>query len=94
MRVRLQLLVPALPEVIGRKEIEVEFSGQTVNDLLLYLVKQYGRAAKQAFYDNQGELDPVIQVLVNGKEWVRHDALDTTLQDGDHVAFMAMIAGG
>ncbi|MCL5952666.1 MAG: MoaD/ThiS family protein [Chloroflexi bacterium] len=94
MRVNLKLLVPALPEAAGRKEIEVEFAGKTVNDLLRHLVKQYGKAAKQGLYDNEGELDPIIQILLNGKEWVSHDQLDTVLQDGDEVAFMAMIAGG
>jgi molybdopterin converting factor small subunit len=39
-------------------------------------------------------LDPVVQVLLNGKEWVTHDRLDTVLQDGDNVVLMIMMAGG
>jgi molybdopterin converting factor small subunit len=39
-------------------------------------------------------LDPVIQVLLNGKEWVTHDRLDTVLQDADSVVLMIMMAGG
>ena len=94
MRVNLKILLPALPEAIGRKELVVEFAGQTVNDLLEYLVAQYGRKARQALYDEKGKLDPVVQVLLNGKEWVPHDRLDTTLQDGDSIVFMMMMAGG
>lgn len=94
MRVHLQVLLPTLPEAIGGKELEVEFAGQTVNDLLEHLIAQYGRKAKQALYDEKGELDPVVQVLLNGQEWVPHDRLDTVLHNGDHVALMAMIAGG
>ncbi len=94
MRVNLKILLPALPEAIGRKELEVEFAGKTVNDLIEHLVAQYGRKARQALYDEKGGLDPVVQVLLNGKEWVTHDRLDTTLQDGDSIVFMMMMAGG
>ncbi len=94
MRVNLKLFLPALPEVIGRKELEVEFAGETVDDLIEYLLARYGRKARQALCDEQGRLDPVIQVLLNGKEWVTHDRLDTVLQDGDNVLFMMMMAGG
>lgn len=94
MRVNLQVLLPALPEAIGGKELEVEFAGETVNDLLAHLVARYGRKARQALYDEKGELDPVVQVLLNGKEWVPHDRLDTVLHNGDHIAFLLMIAGG
>ena len=94
MKVNLKLFLPVLPEVIGRKELEVEFAGETVNDLIEHLVAQYGRKAGKALYDSTGKLDPVIQVLLNGKEWVTHDRLDTALQDGDEVMFMIMMAGG
>jgi MoaD family protein len=92
--VKLQLLVPALPEALGRKELEVEFAGETVQDLLKHLVACYGIKTQQALFDRDGELDPVIQVLLNGERWVTHDELDTVLREGDQVSFMAMIAGG
>ncbi len=94
MKVSLKILLPVLPEAIGRKELELEFAGETVNDLIEHLVARYGRKARQALYDKKGELDPVVQVLLNGKEWVTHDRLDTALQDGDHVIIMMMMAGG
>lgn len=94
MKVSLKILLPVLPEAIGRKELELEFAGETVNDLIGHLVARYGRKARQALYDEKGELDTVVQVLLNGKEWVTHDRLDTALQDGDHVIIMMMMAGG
>jgi MoaD family protein len=94
MKVNLKIFLPALPEVIGRKELEVEFAGETIGDLIEHLVARYGRKARQALYDEKGELDPVVQVLLNGKEWVTHDQLDTALQDGDNVMLMMMLAGG
>lgn len=94
MKVNLKILIPTLPEAIGRKEIEIEFAGKTVSDLIAHLVERYGRKAKQALYDDQGKVDPVIQVLLNGKVWVTRDRLDTALQDGDNVVLMMMMAGG
>jgi MoaD family protein len=94
MKVNLKVLLPTLPEVIGRKELQVEFSGETINDLIEHLIAQYGRRAKQALYDKTGELDPVIQVLLNGETWVTQDQLDTVLQDGDRLILMMMMAGG
>jgi MoaD family protein len=94
MRVHLKIFLPVLPEAIGHRELQVEFAGETVSDLIEHLVARYGRKARQALYDEKGQLDSVVQVLLNGKEWVTHDRLDTVLQDGDNVILMVMMAGG
>lgn len=94
MRVHLKIFLPVLPEAIGRRELQVEFAGETVSDLIEHLVARYGRKARQALYDDQGELDPMVQVLLNGEEWVTHDRLDTALQDGDNMVLMIVMAGG
>ncbi len=94
MKVHLKLFLPVLPEAIGRKELDVEFAGETVNDLVEHLIRRYGRKARQALYDEKGQWDPVVQILVNGEQWVTIDRLDTVLQDGDDVILMMMIAGG
>jgi len=94
VKIGLKMYLPVLPEAIGRKELELEFDGQTVNDLIDHLVAEYGRKAKRALYDERGRLDPMVQILLNGEEWVTHDRLDRTLQDGDQVVLMLMLAGG
>jgi MoaD family protein len=94
MKVNVRILVPLLAQVLGSRELEVEFAGQTVSDLVEHLVAQYGPKARQALLDETGKLDAVIQVLLNGSEWVTHDQLDTLLRDGDNVVLMLMVAGG
>ncbi len=94
MKVHLTILLPVLPEAIGNKELQVEFAGETVNDLIEHLIVRYGRKARQALYDTEGKLDPVVQILLNGEQWVPHDRLDTVLHDGDNVMFMIVLAGG
>ncbi len=94
MKVNLKILLPALSEATGRRELQVEFTGETVNDLIEHLVAQYGRKARQALYDESDKLDPAVQVLLNGKEWVTHDLSATVLHEGDDVMLMIMMAGG
>jgi MoaD family protein len=94
MKVHLRIFLPVLPEAIGRKELQVDLAGETVNDLIEHLIVRYGRKARQALYDREGQLDPVVQILLNGEQWVPHDRLDTVLHDGDNVMFMLVLAGG
>jgi len=94
MKVHLKIFLLALPEAIGDNELEVEFSGATVNDLIESLVERYGQKARQALYDEKGEFDPLVQVLLNGEKWVTYDQLDTALHEGDQLVFMMMMAGG
>jgi MoaD family protein len=94
VNVHLRIFLPVLPEAIGRKELDVEFAGETVNDLMDHLIARYGRKARQALYDQEGRLDPVVQILVNGERWVMHDQLDSALEDGDDVMIMLVLAGG
>jgi MoaD family protein len=94
MKVRLKFFLPALPEAIGNKELDVEFSGETVNDLIEFLVDRYGKKARQALFDESGKFDPLVQVLLNGEEWVTRDQFDKGLNDGDQIVFMMLMAGG
>jgi molybdopterin converting factor small subunit len=94
MKVRLMTLLPGLLEMVGSKEVEVEFVGKTVDDLIEHLIALHGQKAIKALYDKDGELDPVVQILLNGERWVLHDQLDTVLQDGDSLMFAMMLAGG
>jgi MoaD family protein len=94
VKIHVRIFLPVLPEAIGRKELQVEFAGETVHDLIEHLIARYGRKARLALYDRSGQLDPVVQILLNGEQWVTHDRLDTVLQDGDDVMLMMMLAGG
>ena len=94
MKIHIKIFLPGLPEVIGANELEVEFAGKTVSDLIETLVDQFGQTAKEALFDELGKFDPMVQILLNGEEWVTYDQLNTTLRDGDSLVFMMMMAGG
>lgn len=94
MRVNLKILLPDLAEVVGRNELEIEFDGETVKDMVEYLITTYGRKARQALYDENGKFDLTIQMLINGEQWVTQDLFDTPMKDGDSVLILIMMAGG
>ncbi len=94
MVIHLKIFLPGLPEVIGDNELEVEFAGTTVNDLIETLVDRYGQKVREALFDELGKFDPMVQVLLNGEEWVTQNQLNTTLHDGDSLVFMMIMAGG
>jgi len=95
MKVTLKILaLPMLSQAAGAKELVVDFEGETVNDLIEHLVERFGPKARKALYDEKGELDLMIQMLLNEKEWVTRDRLDTPLKEGDTLAFMFLAAGG
>jgi molybdopterin converting factor small subunit len=95
VKINLRLMaLPALVKAMGGKKVQVDFSGETVADLLDHIVKRHGRAAEEALLDEDGKLDTIIQILINEKEWVVHDELDVPLKEGDDVIFMLIVAGG
>lgn len=95
MKVQLRLMaLPALAKAIGGRRLEIDFPGDTVADLLDHLVERHGRAAREALLDEEGNLDTIIQILVNEEQWVVHDDLDVSLREGDTVILMLLVAGG
>jgi molybdopterin converting factor small subunit len=95
VKVELRLMaLPALVRALGGKRIEVDFPGHTVADLVEHLAGQYGRPAKEALLDEEGNVDSIIQVLINEEQWVVHDDLNVPLKDGDTVIFMLLVVGG
>ena len=94
MRVRLRTLLPHLADAMGGQECDLDFEGSTVRDLLDHLLATYGQKARKALLDSQGKPDPVVQILLNEKEWIGQDDLDHPLADGDTIALMMLMAGG
>lgn len=95
MKVKVRLMaLPALVKAMGGKELEIEFPGETVAELVDYLVERYGKPAREALLGENGQLDAIIQILVNENQWVVHERLDVPLNDGDNVIFMLLVVGG
>jgi hypothetical protein len=86
MKIRLNFLgFPEVESVIGGKEINLEFEGRTYGELLTYLQNTYGESIMKTLW---------LQVLRNGKEWIKRNDLTYSFQDGDQLTFLRMVSGG
>ena len=95
MKVRVEIVgVPMLSEIIGKKKFDLTVPGKTIKDLIEELIRNYGTRLRKVLYGEKGIFDPMIQIALNGEKWIPADRHDTTLNDGDTVIFMILLAGG
>jgi len=86
--------LPGLSEIIGKKA-EFEFSGGTILDLVAFIVKKHGLKARQILLDNEGEVDSIIQFIINEEGFLhRDDFTSRHLKDGDILKFLLLAGGG
>ncbi|HAR95651.1 MAG TPA: hypothetical protein DCR97_06780 [Deltaproteobacteria bacterium] len=78
--------IPILFKTLKRKELDVEFSGATLRDLIDDLVRRYGMPIKKALLDSSGDVDLEIRVVRNNV-YLTEDRMDVILQEGDILAF-------
>ncbi len=95
MKVNIEFLgLPMLTKVIGKKKLELETSGETVKDVIDELINRYGKKAREAFYDPEGNFDLMVQITINGGPLIPANKHDTPLKEGDTLTFMLLLAGG
>lgn len=88
------LSLPKVTKIIGNKSISFNFSGETINDLLHELVKEYGAELGQFLLDDYGKLDMIFKIILNKKDWIKRDQLSKVLKDGDQLTIMMLVGGG
>lgn len=95
MKINVEFLgFPMVSDVVGKKKLELEFSGNTVRNVIDELIRLYGKKVREAFHDAKGDFDVMIQVTLNGKTFIPADQHDTPLNEGDTLVFMLLLAGG
>lgn len=89
MRIKVRVFSQAIPDQL---ELELE-EGSSVEELLRELKKRFNQenvSSRLAFLANTGSLI----ILLNGMSIYSLSGWETTLQDGDEVSFLPMVAGG
>ena len=95
MKINVEFLsLPMVSNVVGKKKLELDTSGQTVEDVIDELIRRYGKKIRDAFYNGQGNFDLMIQIALNGKSFMLPDKHNTPLIEGDSLIFMLLLAGG
>jgi len=95
MKINVEFLgLPMVSNVIGKKILQLDVSGETVKDVIDELIRRYGKKVRDALYDSEGNLDLMIQIALNGKSFIPADKHNTPLKEGDNLIFMLLLAGG
>jgi len=81
-------------ERFGFKEREVDFQGNTVEDLMKFLKRTVGTAFEENVLEPDGKVKPFIKVLVNGLGIETLRGLSTELKNEDVVAIFPPVGGG
>ncbi len=95
MRINVEFLgFPMVSDVVGKKKIELDIPGAAVKDVIDELVRRYGIKVRNSFYSEKGNLDVTIQMMLNGKLFAPADIQSPSLNEGDTLTFMLLLAGG
>jgi molybdopterin converting factor small subunit len=70
--------------------------GSTLNDLLKKLYEIYGEEFKDLIWDKKDdkELNKLLSIIVNGKNYRDEKFLDTKLKENDDLTFLYIYFGG
>ena len=92
MNLRIKLLRP-FSDAVGKKELEIDFNGTTIDDLLKLLVAKYPKLWKE-LYKETGELTEYVCIFVNDKPLSALNETNTELKNDDKILFFIPISGG
>ncbi len=95
MKVEVEFLgLPDLSNLIGRRS-EQNMDGKTVSDLVSHLLVKYGEKVRKYLLNASGDLDMVIQIMVNDEGYLKRDEYPQfILKKNDNVKFFLMVGGG
>jgi len=92
VKLKIKLLKP-FSNAVGKSELELDFNGNTLDDLLKVLVDRYPKLKKE-FYTKTDELTEYICMFVNDKPISALKGLDAELKNDDEILFFIPISGG
>jgi hypothetical protein len=89
MKVNVQVvgLATVYEALRGNEKIEVEFSGNTVRELIDVLVGEFGTNVRKALLKDNGDFNPRIRVLLNGVIYPVETIMKAILKAGDTLIF-------
>lgn len=94
IKVRVKLFL-TLRELVGKDILDIDLPEQsTVQDLLKFMIKEYGRNLSRYVFDERNKTRGFLNFLVNGKNIIDLNGLETTLKNGDSIVVIPPVAGG
>lgn len=92
MKLKIKLLRP-FSNAVGKSELELDFDGMTLENLLKVLIDKYPKLKKE-FYTKTNELTEYMCVFVNDKPISALNGINTELKNDDEILFFIPISGG
>jgi sulfur carrier protein ThiS len=95
MKVRVKFIgmLELLPGFEDKKGVQVDFSGNSIKDLLHHLSLRIGPKQKEIFLNDQGEISSMLFVCINGDFPLYSDRLNARLRDEDFVELIFASGG-
>jgi molybdopterin converting factor small subunit len=93
MKIRLKIEgIPALYKLMNKKkDLEITFPGNTLQDLVDGLVSKFGPKVKPILLDKKDEVDIEYRVVVNMSKYLSYgQRMDESLNEGDMVHMMTV----
>ncbi len=82
MKVRVRAYMPGFE---GRGEVQVEFKGHELKDLIFQLFSDIDPEKKRMIFDDRGEISSDLTVILNGKIVSGSNRFTSQLRGGDFV---------
>lgn len=73
---------------------ELKVWAPNLRELIKALGERYGTALTQKLLDQEGRLNPIINIYVNGRNVRFTGGLETPLKEGDKISILPAVAGG
>ena len=92
MKLLIKFLKP-FSTATGKSEIEIDFKGNHLKELIQELVKTYP-TLKNELYTTKGEITEYVSIFINDKPITALKGINSTLKNGDNVIFFTPVSGG
>ncbi len=79
-----------LPAFEGKGEVQVDFPGEKVRDLIFHLFSDIDPGKKGMIFDDRGKISPDLNVILNGRIVSESNRFNRHLKGGD---FIELILG-
>lgn len=74
---------------------EINYSNvEILGDVITQFMSEHGKKIRKSFLTPQGKLESHIVILVNGRNYMFLEELNTKLKDGDEIVVSPPLVGG
>ncbi|MFW9901804.1 MAG: MoaD/ThiS family protein [Candidatus Thorarchaeota archaeon] len=74
---------------------EIKYSNvEILGDVIKQFISEYGNRIRKSFIDSRGNLETHVVILVNGRNYMFLEELNTKLKNGDQIIISPPLVGG